>query len=482
MVDTSWIYATNLPTLTKLGDARCAQSFANARLAIVSDGSEAGRFTVNLLVRLNPQFDIIGTDSAELAALAQAIIPDCQVRANPGAQHVYDAALRVGSCGDVRADWVRQLGSVGWCAHLGSENNTGNVLAQLAVACLGTGSLLAHFFEKEPPDSYTFSLLDYDSANSLVTPESTILGKTTLVGLGGLGSAVLYALRALRVRGGPLRLIEFDILEATNLQRYVLNIWADQSRSKVAVALERLSDLSLMVEPYEYTFRDYFEQVREAERRELFVCALDHRSKRRELQGYIPERIVNASLGLENQVTVSGLGAGRACLNCLYFPDDLDGAHDRAQAQAMGLSVDELHRLRGAGAGVTLAICRARALAAGQVENALDHLEEAPVDTFYRELCGARLLAPTERPQEDVWTALSFQAALGGILQAVEVVKHFDERLADYRLDNSFVWSTFAMPRPTMRSRKASRPDCAICNGDSYLNVYRRRYGRPKQP
>ncbi|HEX6513063.1 MAG TPA: ThiF family adenylyltransferase, partial [Chloroflexota bacterium] len=252
---TSAVEQTNWPTLLQLGDLACAHAFMKARLAISSDGTEAARFAVNLLVRLNKRFDIFGPDATDIADQARAILPDALINANPQVTLPYAGLLRVGHGPLVASGWQRQLGSTGWCARLGTEENTGNPVAQMAVACLGVASLLRHFMGTDVPAEWTFSLLDYDRADSPITPVGQTIGATTLFGLGGLGSPFLYAVRALELRGGPLGLVDFDVVDDTNLQRYAFNVWADRGQAKVAVAAARLAGLPLIVQPYNQTFR-----------------------------------------------------------------------------------------------------------------------------------------------------------------------------------------------------------------------------------
>jgi len=467
----------NVQALERAGGPGSVDRLMNARLAVQSDDSEAARFAVNLLARIAPQFDVVGPNAEALAIEARTFTPDSSVLVGVLGVSAYDALLRFGNASPIPAAWTRTVGSSGWRVLMGAEQNEGNVLAQLAAACFGVSALVGHLVGEELADHWVFSLLDFDEGDVDVDPRGVPLGTVTLVGLGGLGSGFLYAVRALGATRGPLRLIDFDQVDDSNLQRYVFNKVADIGRLKVDVAVERLAGLGLALAPYPMTFKEYFD-AHPAAPGEVVVSALDHRSKRRELQGFIPERVVNASLGYENQLSVTGFGDGGACLYCLYFPDELDDAQDAAQAAAVGLSLEQLRSMRQTGEPVTLAMCRARANSLDLAVTGLDHLVGSPVDTFYRELCaGQNLPATSELRGDEVWVPLPFQAALGGILLASETVKLVDPRLAGRQLKNFFVWRNFRQPRSAMRYHKAPHPRCPLCGRPEFRAVYGRRFG-----
>jgi molybdopterin/thiamine biosynthesis adenylyltransferase/rhodanese-related sulfurtransferase len=87
----------------------------------------------------------------------------------------------------------------------------------------------------------------------LVLPEIGIEGqerlkaaRVLLVGLGGLGSPAAVYLAAAGV--GTLGLVEFDVVDETNLQRQILYGDADVGRAKLDAAVERLAAVNPRVE------------------------------------------------------------------------------------------------------------------------------------------------------------------------------------------------------------------------------------------
>src|SRR5271168_107910 len=83
----------------------------------------------------------------------------------------------------------------------------------------------------------------------LILPEVGIEGQLKLkqasvlcIGAGGLGSPVALYLAAAGV--GTLGVVDFDVVDLTNLQRQIIHGTADVGRSKLASASERLRDLN----------------------------------------------------------------------------------------------------------------------------------------------------------------------------------------------------------------------------------------------
>lgn len=124
-----------------------------------------------------------------------------------------------------------------------------------------TAASLAMTDEKHPDDSGLPELspdeiLRY--SRHLIIPDVALGGqrrlkgsRVLLVGAGGLGSPLALYLAAAGV--GTLGLVDFDVVDLTNLQRQIVHGTKDVGRSKIASAEERIADVNphVHVEPYE---------------------------------------------------------------------------------------------------------------------------------------------------------------------------------------------------------------------------------------
>ena len=80
--------------------------------------------------------------------------------------------------------------------------------------------------------------------------------KVLVVGAGGLGSPAALYLAAAGV--GRLGIVDFDVVDRTNLQRQILHTTGDIGRPKVQSAVESVTALNPDVEVVAQTFAGFF--------------------------------------------------------------------------------------------------------------------------------------------------------------------------------------------------------------------------------
>jgi len=110
---------------------------------------------------------------------------------------------------------------------------------------------MSAFDDHSPAMSFTNEeILRY--SRHLIMPEVALAGQQKLkaasvlcVGAGGLGSPTALYLAAAGI--GTLGLVDFDVVDATNLQRQIIHTTADVGRSKVKSAAEKVHALNPLV-------------------------------------------------------------------------------------------------------------------------------------------------------------------------------------------------------------------------------------------
>jgi adenylyltransferase/sulfurtransferase len=146
--------------------------------------------------------------------------------------------------------------------------------------------------------------------------------RVLLVGAGGLGSPVALYLAAAGV--GTLGIVEFDAVDASNLQRQVLHGTADVGRPKLASARARLADLNphVAVEPHALRL-DAANAVALLRAYDLVVDGTDNLEARYAMNDAAVQLgrpyVYGSVAGLEGQVAVFAAPDG-PCLRCLH-PD-----------------------------------------------------------------------------------------------------------------------------------------------------------------
>ncbi|MEK7691799.1 MAG: molybdopterin-synthase adenylyltransferase MoeB [Bdellovibrionota bacterium] len=161
----------------------------------------------------------------------------------------------------------------------------------------------------------------------------------TVIGAGGLGSPSLLYLAAAGI--GRLRVVEFDRIERSNLQRQILYSEADLSRPKLDTAVERLRALNpaIHVDPVAIELRAE-NAIESLQGSQVVVDGSDNFSTRylvndASLKLGIP--LVSASvLRFEGQLGVFGYKGG-GCYRCLFpEPPTGDAAPSCAEAGVLG--------------------------------------------------------------------------------------------------------------------------------------------------
>jgi adenylyltransferase/sulfurtransferase len=144
--------------------------------------------------------------------------------------------------------------------------------------------------------------------------------RVLLIGAGGLGSPLALYLAAAGV--GTLGLVDFDVVDVTNLQRQVLHGTSDVGRAKLASAVDRIREINphVHVEPYETRFTSA--NAREIARGyDVLVDGTDNFATRyltNDVSVLLGKRNVYGSIfRFEGQASVFGDPDG-PCYRCLY--------------------------------------------------------------------------------------------------------------------------------------------------------------------
>ena len=365
-----------------------------------------------------------------------------------------------------------------WTAALDQalEPEAGGILGCLYGATLGAAQVLLHALDLagasyKPMPSFCFNLLDYGSTpHAGSRPEITSIPLAHLVGVGAVGSACLYALAHLPRLAGEINLIDNELVDEGNLNRYVLMRRSDLERPKVKVGTNALSARGLSVLPHEMTY-DRF-AIESPEAVDLLITPVDSEEGRCTLAKYLPRRVINAATG-GTTVTISthGFADGKACLHCLYLPKA--NAKSRAEiiADDTGLSAVDVEDRIAANAPleahVVASIESHRGVPAGTWEQ---FAGKAMLSFYDAAICGEAAL---NLPTDTVIAPLSFISCAAGILLAVELLKLGNPDLTHYALDNYLRLDTLKPPNSAFRHvKRQERTGSCICHDPDYVDIY----------
>lgn len=462
------------------------------------EGKLTLELAINLLARLYPRLAIIpdGTHAEaaveNLIAIAHSINPEIEIGANGAA---VAAILTAGTTVVKTTAPVIYMGSDGWMARVSSKELAGsgsslNPFGAGAAACFGTANVFRLLFGAYLPggeidEEFSISLLDYDSqsAEPYNPPLKPVgLGESYLVGLGAVGNGALWALAKTPELSGIIHLIDHEVVELSNLQRYVLTAQADVDGPKALLAAKQFAGTDVRARPHQRKWGEYLRSVSDW-KFERVAVAVDNAEDRQAIQASLPRWVVNAwtqpgDLGVSRHAF---LGDG-ACLTCLYFPDEVGQHLDRIVASAIGLpeAYKEIRALLHTNAPVGRDLLARAAHAMRVPLEPLLPFEFEPINVFYvRAICGGavlRLGGTVGGNHRAAAVPLAFQSALAGIMLAAELVAH-----AGGLRPAAFPTTTkIDLLRPlgnhlSLHIRKHRSGFC-ICQDEDYIKAYRDKY------
>jgi hypothetical protein len=450
------------------------------------EGRALLELTVRLLARLYPTIalqPVAGAEplAKELADLATAINPYIAIT---------DYATRGIAVGRGAPVFEHTIfaGSNIWDAQLSAQKPqaVGDSLVPFgagAAACLAAATLFRAVLLKETeslPGDMTFSCLDgVEPITSPAIPTGgwVLSGPAVLVGCGAVGQAAVWALARSPLRG-DMFLVDHELIELSNIQRYVLTTRADEHATKTTLAAAAITG-DLKVREHQGDWASFTETY--GYRWAAALTALDSASDRRSVQATLPRWIANAwtqpgDLGVSTHSFLTG-----ACLACLYLPPGPTPNDDMTVANALGIPqlADQVRTLLYTGAAVPADLLDAIATGLGVPREALEPFAEHPIRKLYVEgVCGGTVipLGRTGTPRQDVHVPLVHQSALAGVLLAARLVRMAagadPGRTEITRLN---VLHDIA-EQPTQPALKDPRSIC-ICQDSDYQAVYTDKWG-----
>lgn len=467
--------------------------------------SQEGRYTlglsINLLARLYPRISIIPegrkaeVEVAGLVAAAKAINPEIEIGADTIGVTLF-MALGVSVITSVSP--VIYVGSNGWVARVSTKGPVGsggtdNPFGACAAACFGAANIFraafgAYLPASVPDEDLTLSLLDYDPkaaepANPALTPVD--LGESYLVGLGAIGNGAVWALARTSGLSGVLHLVDGELVDLSNLQRYVLTAQKSINESKVAIAADQFRGTGVDPQPHNERWGDFLGGVSRWNFERVAV-AVDSDGDRIAVQASLPQWIINSwtqpgDLGVSRH----GFLGDDACLMCLYLREG-EGQHlDKIIAEAIGLpeAFMEIRTMLHLNQPVGRSLLERAAAAMGVDLEPLLRFENESVRSFYTQaVCGGVVLGlggtlGGASKHQMAAVPLAFQSALAGVMLAAELVIHAGG-LRPHLLP---VTTKVNLLRPlashlSIPARKHPSGRC-ICQDEDYKKTYVDKYG-----
>jgi hypothetical protein len=277
------------------------------------------------------------------------------------------------------------------------------------------------------------------------------LSGAVLVGAGAVAHGFLRALRHLPVRG-RLDVLDPKKVGAGNPNRCLYLTDKDVGAWKAEALAEHAAGdffhLSLHAEVAE--FRDYAKAKAKVP---LAVVTVDSRRVRRQIQKFVPGRVLDASTTDVRGVVVHShvQPTDSACLACIYQHVPDEEARERSIAEGLGVTLADVKQ-----GFIDEAV--AQTIAAAHPHLDPGQLVGKAFDTLFRELCAAQALRTPEGRQ--VLTPFAFVSTLAGALLAVELVR----QVLGQAETNYWQVDPWRAPLGRLRRRRPRVADCEFCS------------------
>jgi hypothetical protein len=478
-------------------DTAFAETF-NGQVMIFTCLNLLSRFTNRLLLGEIPQVPtMVGPrkqgmnfETELLRSIAQ-INPNVKIdslsRENPA-----DALITIGNTKypssfkiAINSDgWISKL-KEGVAASLDYVSRNANPIGAQVASCFASAEVFKHLLRRmgstsyavqQPVKSISFSALDYsidsDAPQNPELPPELDLKEIVLVGAGAVGNSFVNTLGYLNDVTGRLVILDFDVVDVTNLNRYLVAGVRDVGKNKVNVASDFLKGSSIEAIPVQKSYESYVKEDKPDKMFDTVISTVDDNAARQHIQSDLPRQVLHGATHEQSCVVSRHDFLHDACLGCLFYMKSMTYA-ERISSET-GIPLDEVEKtlsLSGFFNDKHLAIMRKER---GISPERFSKFVGQPFkDVYAKEICG--VFGFTTGAKSEAAT-VSFVSALPGILLAGEVIKDRIPELHEYRLNNYLRMSLFSLKanRPIVR-KKDSRCSC-LCYEQIMIDRYNQKW------
>jgi|SRR6267143_4341992 len=279
--------------------------------------------------------------------------------------------------------------------------------------------------------------------------------KAYLAGAGAIGNAFLYALQTFDV-AGEILICDGDQVSGGNLNRC---LWFNDSHvgeNKAAILAQVAQPrfARLRIHSYQGILSMVPEKAAGGKWLERLIVAVDSRRARRSLNSEIPREVYDASTTDIREVFLHFNKRpldGSACLECAYYLDAVEKAHERHVANALGVTVSDIEEL-------VISSDAAARISEKYSEYKSADLTGQSYDSLFKELCGKGSIIGKDDAQ--VLAPFAFVSVLAGALLAIEFVRRIQSGLQSF---NHFRMSPWFSPVLALRQLVTTNPKCSFC-------------------
>lgn len=477
------------------GDAALTGRLQSCRIGVWSDptaarasGSLLAEALGDVLGRLWYNLDVSGPLAATCASAAQ-------VAAASGRQPItvqerwappYDYVISIGGDAPPGSGPAQRIGASGWTVMAGAaavvadDPNPVGPAAAAALAALETFKILfadgLRTRVRPLPATFIWSAWDYGANDPTPTVVPIRLDDMHVFGVGAVTHGLLWVLnRWPTTVSGSLHLIDADMYDVSNGQRYIGMRPENIGLSKPVQAAERLMarHASLEVYPHPKDMNRYFDEDRPDCRVNLAIAGLDSPEGRRQLALKLPRRVVNMWTDHDHLGAARfGVADGWPCLFCAYGEDPTAPRDEAGQIyEQTGIQPARARELLNSAAPLDAMDVALLAQRYGQ-DKAQAYLGQ-PLRSVLGALCATgQIVVPGTQTVVDVpFGFSSFLSGIGGFVELAREVWGVSSPPGHWQLP------VFAAPVSGNWSPRGPKQNCYLCADPLLIDILQKKYG-----
>lgn len=364
-----------------------------------------------------------------------------------------------------------------------------NPLSAIYVATIAIGEvfkmLVKDYVSVEIRDEFIYDFITHGKGDQPVKKPTlpTFLDlDITMIGCGGVGQAIIFALNQFDLRG-RITLIDPDFIDESNKQRYPLAFNENVGMKKVLRLSKYLMDHSNNL----LTVLEFISLYEEAisineslfKMKEVFI-SVDNIRTRTNLQAALPRKIWNAWTDTNDNNLRYGIGKHNfiddyQCLACVYYPQGKSPTQMELNTALIGLNEEELNSRTQQNEPIKEEdlqfIFKNYILRPDQVQN-LRNLIGQPFNNIFHGDCGLfnlRLGGKHER------TTATYIPMLVGTYLVIQYILHQLEIEEGELVQSIAEFNAFTYPSEECLIKKKRNPNC-ICGNPFYREVFKNKW------
>lgn len=387
------------------------------------------------------------------------------------------------------------VGSCGWSAYISTSKPmkypkcNQNPIGAILAGALAAGEAFKRAFPElkgELIKELIYDPLTHGEGKNPVIdpliPNEIHFDDLTFVGLGGVGMGIIYCLNSLNSISGKLRLIDPEVMDKSNEQRYLYGFEEYRGIPKVSIVTRILNTdhpFLLDIKPHRSYYEQFVQLVDMPLYLPLVVTTVDQEPTRRNVQAGLPKVILNGWTDTDNPTMAYGMGKHELkepyeCLACAYFPKFAPKNHYEIAALRTGFTVSEIKNRQENNILTTEEDIVAISEHSGTNIINLKRFVDKPITELLHGNCGVLTSLSSNKEATAPIPHIPLLLAIQLVTQLV--IPYLEPSKKIKALESAAVFYGLKKPSTNPFEKREKNPKC-FCSDPVYLESYEKKWG-----